>query len=356
MSLKPPQDPTTAAPNAPLTIDTGTSPSTTLTLIRNYATNSNVLVLQNEVVGGRSNLVFRDETDTDQARLVAHNADDPGSSTAGFRIYTLRDTPRADGNMYENHFLVEGATDFGVVATFGATLRVDTHDTDGALHTDQTGVLVQRSPGDYANESTEFLRSRASSVGSNYIHRDLAAADTAGPLLRILNDNSSDDQVAVRITQDCSQGALLIENTTTGPALIIQQGYQEFTEQTDPTGPAADKLRIYAKDQGTGKTILAQRSGSGIEHLYGWLVGSATWDPAATAATQGAEVSTTVTVTGAAVGDPVIVSHSAFSGLAAVLVGQVTSTNTVTVRLINTTAVAVDLATGTLTATVIKVR
>lgn len=83
------------------------------------------------------------------------------------------------------------------------------------------------------------------------------------------------------------------------------------------------------------------------------LHGSKTWDPVATAATQGAEVNTTVTVTGAAVGDRVIVNHTSALG-AAILVGAVTSPNTVTVRLVNTTAVAVDLATGTLNVTVIK--
>lgn len=84
------------------------------------------------------------------------------------------------------------------------------------------------------------------------------------------------------------------------------------------------------------------------------LRGTATWDPAATAATQGAEVSTTVAVAGAVVGDPVVVSHSALGVLAAILHGHVTAPGVVTVRLINTTAVAVNLPTGTLTVFVHK--
>lgn len=79
------------------------------------------------------------------------------------------------------------------------------------------------------------------------------------------------------------------------------------------------------------------------------LTATATWDPAATAATQGAEVSTTIAVAGAAVGDGVVVSHSAFlEGQAAILRASVSAPGVVTVRLINTTAVAVNLATGTL--------
>jgi spore coat protein U-like protein len=88
-----------------------------------------------------------------------------------------------------------------------------------------------------------------------------------------------------------------------------------------------------------------------IGALKGVAVGSKTHDFPATAATQGAEVSTTVTVPGAAVGD--IATFSLPLG-AAVLEAAVTAANTVTVRLVNTTAVAVNLAEGTLKATVIK--
>jgi hypothetical protein len=86
-----------------------------------------------------------------------------------------------------------------------------------------------------------------------------------------------------------------------------------------------------------------------------YLTNTATWDPAATAATQGASVSTTVTVTGAAVGDVAMAGHTAFTGAqAAALEANVSATDTVTVRLVNTTAAAVDLATGTLKVVVIK--
>jgi spore coat protein U-like protein len=90
-----------------------------------------------------------------------------------------------------------------------------------------------------------------------------------------------------------------------------------------------------------------------IGALKGVAVGSKTHDFPATAATQGAEVSTTVTVPGAAVGDIAIATFSLPLG-AAVLEAAVTAANTVTVRLVNTTAVAVNLAEGTLKATVIK--
>jgi hypothetical protein len=85
------------------------------------------------------------------------------------------------------------------------------------------------------------------------------------------------------------------------------------------------------------------------------LQASATWDPAATAATQGAEVSTTIAVPGAAVGDTVLVGHTGFLGaVAAELEASVSAADTVKVRIINTTAAAVDVPTGTLRVTVIK--
>ena len=75
------------------------------------------------------------------------------------------------------------------------------------------------------------------------------------------------------------------------------------------------------------------------------LSGSTTWDPSSIAA--GASASTTVSVTGAAVGDYVIPSFSlSLAGL--VLTGYVSGANTVTAVLSNPTAGAVDLASGTL--------
>ena len=57
--------------------------------------------------------------------------------------------------------------------------------------------------------------------------------------------------------------------------------------------------------------------------------------------------STTVTLTGAVLGDIVVAAFSlALGGLR--MVAEVTAADTVTVTLINTTAAAIDLASGTL--------
>lgn len=81
------------------------------------------------------------------------------------------------------------------------------------------------------------------------------------------------------------------------------------------------------------------------------LAGSATWDPASCAA--GVSVETTVTVTGAALGDYAIASFS-LNTSSLLINARVTATNTVTVSLFNPTGSAVDLASGTVRARVFK--
>lgn len=77
------------------------------------------------------------------------------------------------------------------------------------------------------------------------------------------------------------------------------------------------------------------------------LVGTATWDPVSLAS--GASTTTTVTVTGAVVGDTVEdATHSQLSTIDARLIARVTAANTVTVKLINDGAGALDVASGTL--------
>ncbi len=109
------------------------------------------------------------------------------------------------------------------------------------------------------------------------------------------------------------------------------------TGETWPDGTTADiranlfEARIYAT---SGKR----------------LTGSNTWDPASTA--DGAMTSTTVTVTGATVGMPADVGFSVAVPAGAILSGNVTAADTVTVTLFNKTGGVLDLASGTLRADV----
>lgn len=80
--------------------------------------------------------------------------------------------------------------------------------------------------------------------------------------------------------------------------------------------------------------------------------GSKTYDPASIAA--GASLQTTVTCTGAVLGDAATASFSlALGGLT--ISAEVSAANTVTVTFTNNTAGAIDLGSGTLTATAVKI-
>jgi len=117
---------------------------------------------------------------------------------------------------------------------------------------------------------------------------------------------------------------------------------------------------IVGNTESNSTTFISASTVSGSEYRANYpisstatipLQGSATWDPANIAA--GASTTTTVAVTGAAVGDYVRASFSlTLAGL--VLSGYVSGANTVTVVLNNPTAGAVDLASGTVKVVVEK--
>lgn len=65
-----------------------------------------------------------------------------------------------------------------------------------------------------------------------------------------------------------------------------------------------------------------------------------------------ATISTTITSTGAAVGDRVLAAHSALTMASVLISGRVTSTNTVTVDFYNGTGATLNPGSGTLTVTV----
>ena len=90
----------------------------------------------------------------------------------------------------------------------------------------------------------------------------------------------------------------------------------------------------------------------GIHSLaVGQVKVTATWDPGSVAV--GSQVSTTVTVSGASLGDFVLASFS-LDIQELVLSASISATNTVEVVLANNTASAVDLSSGTLAVLVLK--
>ncbi len=102
---------------------------------------------------------------------------------------------------------------------------------------------------------------------------------------------------------------------------------------------------------GTNVRVIDFKIGGGAV-ITKHLSATAAWDPASVA--DAAMTSTTVAVTGAAIGDTVAVGFSVAVPAGALLVGAVTAADVVTVTLFNKTGAALDLASGTLRADVWK--
>ena len=85
-----------------------------------------------------------------------------------------------------------------------------------------------------------------------------------------------------------------------------------------------------------------------------WAAGVDTWDPPNMVARLNS-VSTTIVVTGALVGDPAAASLTTIGANDVLISAHVQAANTVRVVILNLTAGALDIASGTLTA-VVRVR
>lgn len=109
------------------------------------------------------------------------------------------------------------------------------------------------------------------------------------------------------------------------------------------------KLTVRPMDEQNAVTAEYAETSVTVTTRKGSYSGSKTWDPPSTA--NGATTTTTVTVTGAALGMLVSVGFSNSLG-GAVLSGYVSAANTVTAVLDNVSGGTLDLASGTLTATV----
>lgn len=121
--------------------------------------------------------------------------------------------------------------------------------------------------------------------------------------------------------------------------------------------------KILQEDLNTGTLITTKRNPGGgmltgtqvgIHSLgVGQASGTVTWNPSSLA--NGASTSQEVTVTGAALGDFVIVSFS-LDVQDLTLTADVTAANTVTAVLANNSGASVDLGSGTLKVLVLKSR
>lgn len=166
-----------------------------------------------------------------------------------------------------------------------------------------------------------------------------------GVLLRAIDGGVSTDPL------------LQLVDEVTGDVAAAQIKFLEFDEVAAPATPAANKARLYSKDDGSGNTVVVAKFATGGEVQLAKqgavtsIEGTATYDPGNLV--DGAGVTTTVTVTGAVLGDYVLVSFSLdLQGI--LLTGYVSAADTVSVRFQNETGGAIDLASGTIKAKIIR--
>lgn len=107
-----------------------------------------------------------------------------------------------------------------------------------------------------------------------------------------------------------------------------------------------DSVQVPASDFSASQNLADQLAAMAAA-IRPWLEGTATWNPGSIA--PGASETTTVTVTGAALGDPVIVGFSSITTANWILSATVTAANTVSVVLqARGGGSTVDLGSGTL--------
>lgn len=145
-----------------------------------------------------------------------------------------------------------------------------------------------------------------------------------------------------------------IQASADGLLLVRRAGALRFDGLADtdiPSGIARDTDVAAAIASAISGLISQTAADARYVALANVLAGSKTYDPPSL--TDGSATTTTVTVTGAALGDYALASHSiSLQGIA--LTAAVTAADTVTVTLFNKTGGTLDIASGTLKARVWK--
>lgn len=111
--------------------------------------------------------------------------------------------------------------------------------------------------------------------------------------------------------------------------------------------PVFDAIRITPDLSGTGSRLVQASSTGLLSASIGILTASGTWDPGNMAA-DGDATATTITVTGAAVGNQVSASLTTIGANNVLISAHVQAADTVRVTLLNKTGGALDIASGTL--------
>lgn len=222
-----------------------------------------------------------------------------------------------------------------------------------------TGLISRTGAGAVATRTITAGTNMAVTNGDGVAGNPTVAA-LYGETIELINSTTTAiTQRNIVITQSISSGDLILQlpnapiNANLAETYTIalnQIGGKMVTMRTTAAGSLINGVSglVGVGFRGSYRVLLAMWS----PNIGGWtisatpslLYGSSTYDPPSIAA--GAETTTTVTVTGAALGDLARASFTIDSAL--VYTARVSTANTVTVTLRNNTAAAIDLLSGTL--------
>lgn len=214
--------------------------------------------------------------------------------------------------------------------------------------------------GDNSNHCFSVLGNTGTVRLTNYHNLSATAAD----------DTYFASNTTLSILDDCSDKVATISvQTGSSPGIIERRGCRFNGTQTGSAAQSGE-WQLFADLTFRGSAYNAARMRMGSSHMFlggsnefratinatpasatdGYAFdlvkrGSASWDPALIAA--GASTSTTVTVTGAVLGDAVSVGFSTSLG-GCIISGYVSSSGVVTVVLFNPTASGIDVSSGSL--------
>lgn len=306
------------------------------------------------VVGGRYE--DNDRYNIDGRRANNLSVDGAYLGNSGFvNLYAVNEDAEKDcANIKVTDSTIDGESRVGAtygiwVGAFGASGTA----TPGEIcltgntvkNTTDTGIFVSSGAGSYPPEIVHITGNVLTGCGGT------AGIEVSGT--SAIRDVFVSDNVLR------SSGEILISTTTGGTAAIVTDNIVSWTGTIDRSIYAKATTVIVTGNVCTG-TIT---SGTGLEysatnlvvdgnHLGGTLKGSKTFDP--TSLSDGAGETTTVTVTGAALGDYAWASFSLdTSGIT--ITAWVSAANTVSVRFQNETGGPLDIGSGTLRAFVRKI-
>ncbi|MEA3430329.1 MAG: hypothetical protein U9R08_03575 [Nanoarchaeota archaeon] len=145
----------------------------------------------------------------------------------------------------------------------GTALRIDSEEVGGTTfsieNSDSTNTMMILARNGNA-EVVRLNRDQTSSDGTNLFYRDLDSTNTAGALMNVVNDNSGDDQNALKIQQDGTGSGIFIDQngngnslyidseSTTKPAIVIDQKVADVQNSIAILHDGTNKFRVRRED------------------------------------------------------------------------------------------------------------